>query len=116
MKVELTRDTGSDRGVCIVTREEQDPTFRNGGWADAESTFLYRVKQELIRQGHNVIKKRMWKDEHLVDERQQYIRTRNPGDSPSFCIWNTHWAVWDAGMEFNEHGRVELEVMYDIWE
>lgn len=111
MKVVLKRN--GDRGVCIVTKEEGDPTFRSGGWSTAESTFLYHVKK-VLQENHDVIKKRMWKDGHLVDEDQQYIRTRAK-KNPSFAIWNNMYAVYDAGIEFNECGEVTLFVIWDIW-
>lgn len=45
-----------------------------------ESLLLYHVKTMLLRMGYDVIKKRMWKDGHLVDDSRQYVRTR--GDVP----------------------------------
>jgi hypothetical protein len=102
MKVTLTQNS------CVVEKESGDPHFSNGGYANAESTFLYHVKQELIKQGFDVIKKRMWKDGHMVDEHQQYIRTRHWGGDNDFCISNLNWAIRDAGQTFNEYGMVIL--------
>ena len=102
---------------CIVTKEPGDPVFRNSGWASAESTFLYHVKKALIAQGHDVIKKRMWKDGHMMDERQQYIRTRSRrSPKPHLYIWNDSWAVYDAGREFNYAGEVVLAVATDVFQ
>jgi len=98
--------------VCIVTREDGDPKFRRSGWALPESTFLYHVQQELKKQGYDVIKKRMWKDGHMVDDTQQYVRTRRWGSDPlgntEFAIYNTCYAVYDAGEEFDIYGEVNL--------
>lgn len=93
--------------TCTVLKEEGDPRFHNTDWASAESTFLYHVKKELEKQGYDVIKKRMWKDGHLVDDTQQYIRTRKDG----FYIYNDYHAICDAGEEFNETGNVNLALV-----
>lgn len=100
MKVTLDKE----KGKVWVLRETGDPTFKRSGWADAESTFLHHVKQELIKQGYDCIKKRMWKDGHLVDDTQQYIRDRKA----TWCIRNNFYAVYDAGERFNEYGTIEL--------
>lgn len=101
--------------TCIVEKEPGDPTFKDGGWAEQpESTFLYHVKKALIKQGYDVIKKRMWADGHLVSNTQQYLRSRRfmVSDEPTeFCIWNGNYALWDAGDRFNKEGWVELCVM-----
>lgn len=94
------------RGVCEVQKEYGDPRFTRG-YALPESTFLYHVLKALKAQGYDVIKKRMWKDGHMVDDTQQYIRTRKymtaPDSTPNeFAIWNTNFAVCDAGEEFNK--------------
>jgi hypothetical protein len=95
-----------ERGIVEVKKEKGDPIFYRTEWADAESTFLYRVKKELEKQGLDCIKKRMWKDGHMVDDQQQYIRDRNP--DYKWAVYNDCWTVHDAGMEFNEHGLTYL--------
>ena len=100
MKVEINKINWE----VIVTKEKGDPVFSRSNWSDAESTFLYHVKQELQNQGFDCIKKRMWKDGHLVDDNQQYIRDRKC----RWYIWNGCWAIWDAGERFNEDGIVHL--------
>ena len=93
-----------EHGLVTVTKQKGDPHFNSTNWGLAESTFLYHVKQELIKQGIDCIKKRMWKDGHLVDDNQQYIRDRKC----KWYIWNGSWAIWDAGEHFNENGIVHL--------
>jgi hypothetical protein len=100
MKVEINKYTG----VVLVTKEKGDPVFRNSGWALAESTFLYHVKKELEKQGYDCIKKRMSSDGHMMDDEQQYIRDRKW----KWYIYNGRYATFDAGMEFNERGVVDL--------
>lgn len=94
-------------GICNVTREVTDKKFKRSGYASAESTFLYHVKQELIKQGYDVIKTRMWKDGHLVDDTQQYIRDKKG----AFAIYNGSYAIYDAGEEFNTEGEVSLSLV-----
>lgn len=107
MKVELKKN------CCIVIREKDDPKIYGIKNAAGESKLLYSIKKELIAQGHRVIKKRMWKDGHLVDDMQQYLRTAK-GYEPSFCIWNSQWAIKGAEEDYNE-GRVVLSIDRDIW-
>lgn len=85
----------------VLTREASDPKFygvRNGV---GESRLLHYLAQHLRRLGHDVIKKRMWKDGHLVDDLQQYVRTRS--HESGFMIFNAGWSIqggetsWNAG-------------------
>ena len=80
-----------DKKTLTVIREKGDPKYKPTGkqgnsWGDGESNLLYHLKK-LIISGKvenwgdlptDVIKKRMGKDGHLVDEYQQYIRSRKP--------------------------------------
>ena len=93
MKV-LVSDT-----IIKVQKEEADKKFYN------ESVFLHALKKELISQGYDVIKKRMWKDGHLVDDAQQYIRARDG----SWCVYNDHYAVCDLSDDFEKYGNVVLD-------
>lgn len=95
---------------CVVTKEKGDPYFSNSGYSDAESRFLHHVKLKLIEQGYDVIKKRMWKDGHMVDDTQQYIRTRKTKAVPFFYIYNANYALFDLGRYFNAHDEIYLRV------
>lgn len=91
---------------CQVIKEQGDPRYTHGGWGDAESRFLYHVLKALKAQGYDVIKKRMWRDGHMVDSTQQYIRTREFLDTPKdaegeFAIHSQGYALYDLGEEFN---------------
>ena len=103
---------------CICTRELSDRRFTKGSWSDAESNFLYNVKKELIKQGYDVIKKRMCKDGHLTDDTHQYIRTRKPSGNPLKDIYvvNDSYAIYDAGERFNTDGVVSLTVYTNVFE
>ena len=99
MKVEL------QKSHCIITREEGDPKIYS------ESLLLDKVKKELIKQGYDVIKKRMWKDGHLYgDDTLQYIRTRNVKDEKNFFqIYDNDYAIRPMVRDFNE-GSLDLWV------
>lgn len=112
MKVELD----FENFACLVTKEPNDPIFRNGGWAGgygAEHRFFYHVKLALQKQGYDVIKKRMVKDGHLVSEGQPYVRTRRwltakKDRSGEFAIFDGDYQIRDAAKVFNEEGKVCL--------
>jgi hypothetical protein len=107
MKVVLTEN------FCEVIREKDDPKIYGNLNAAGESKLLYKIKQELIKQGHKVIKKRMCKDGHLVSDMQQYIRTAI-GYKPSFCIYNRNFNVIHANNSYNE-GFVVLKLDRNIY-
>lgn len=110
MKVELKEH------VCVVTREPGDPRFTGDGNAAGESRLLYHVLLELKKQGHDVIKKRMGKDGHLVDDCQQYVRTRNKrSPQPHVAIYSGFFTLRGANDDFNQKGEVELDVVRDIF-
>ena len=93
-----------------IQREQDDPKF------GTESHLLYFLKSKLTEQGYDLIKKRMWKDDHLVDYRQQYLRTRSPKSSgPHVYIWNGHWAIEGAEREWNAGNEVTLCVERDVF-
>lgn len=103
MKVELqTR-------VCTVTYEPGDKKFYGTRNAAGESNLLYAVKLILNEQGHDFIKKRMWRDGHMVDDMQQYLRERNTRGE-CLAIFNGSWAIEGANDTLNRDGVVNLIV------
>ena len=66
--------------------------------------------------GYDLIKKRMWKDGHMVDDRQQYIRARKKTGDPErdIMIWNTFFQIRGANEDFNR-GEVFLGLEKDIF-
>lgn len=103
MKVEFSGN------VVKVIREPGDPKFRDGSWGSGESRLLYHVKRILNKAGFDLIKKRMWRDGNMVDDRQQYLRSRKKGES-CICIYNAHWQIAGADRDFNEQGIVTLAI------
>jgi hypothetical protein len=101
-----------ENGKCIVKKTDGDKNFHTSTWSLAESNFLYKVKQEIQKMGYDVIKKRMYKDGHMVDDTQQYIRTRSwNGKDGEFCIYNTNYSLFDAGLIFNKDNEIELSLI-----
>lgn len=100
---------------CLIKREANDPKFFGNYNAAGESKLLYHIKNELNKQGYGLIKKRMWKDGHLVDDCQQYLRTRKKGAGKAdIYIYNDCFALWGANEKFND-GEVGLAVVTDVF-
>ena len=104
------------RNHCLsVIREENDPKYYGTRNGEGESNLLYAIKNELNKQGYDLIKKRMWKDGHLVDDMQQYLRTRVKGKGKAdIYIYSGFWATRGANEDFN-NGEVILNVDYDVF-
>ena len=82
-----------------INREDITEKFNN------ESNLLYHIKEELIKMGFDVIKKRMWKDGHIVGTDQtQYIRERNH----LFYIYDNEHESRLLHKDFNREGFVFL--------
>jgi len=105
--------------LLTVTREDGDPIYRNGGFAGSnggESRLLYHIKQQLNDAGCDLIKKRMWKDGHLVGDMQQYLRIRSKSSpTPHIYVHNGEWQVEGAEVAFNEKGKTRLAVTLDVF-
>lgn len=103
VRVELTETR------CIVTRESGDKRFYGHRNAAGESNLLYAIKLNLNRQGYDFIKKRMWRDGHMVDDMQQYLRERNT-KGKCLAIYNGSFAIEGANDILNRDGIVRLTV------
>ena len=101
MKVEISGST------VKVIRESGDPKFRDGSWGSGESRLLYHVKRILNARGMDLIKKRIWRDGHMVDDQQQYLRSR-VNNAKCICIRNVNWQIAGADKDFNVCGFVSL--------
>ena len=96
MKVSLNLD----QHYCTVEREPHERR------CPTESAFYYRLKKVLIAQGHDVIKRLMWRDGHLVDSKQYYIRMRNW----DWCVWDGAYALRNPAEQFNQGLCIHLGV------
>jgi hypothetical protein len=134
MKIELSDCQYTGMSISVI-REPGDKALRSkpGGWAaTGESTFLHHVKRKLdsmtipyynadtnaieVRHVFDLVKKQMWKDGHMVDDIQQYIRTRGPlSQSPHIYLSNDHWALNGLEEDFNA-GKAHLTVSFDVYD
>ena len=76
-----------DGHVCTVTKEPGDPHFSGVVNAAGESRLLYHIKNILNTQDYDLIKKRAYKDGHLLSDMQQYLRTCKPSGNPQKDIY-----------------------------
>ncbi len=105
-----------DGNTCIVQREKGDRAFygrAGSAWGGMESNLLHHVKVSLNAQGHDLIKKRMHKDGHMVDEFKQYLRARNtkklkPGDI--YCIHDNQYNIRNSAEDYNADEEVHFAV------
>tara|TARA_R100000808_G_C2154207_1_gene165032 strand:- start:5137 stop:5475 length:339 start_codon:yes stop_codon:yes gene_type:complete len=103
MKIKLRKH------ACVVTREKGDPKYYGTMNGAGESRLLHAIKKALNAKGYNFIKKRMYKDGHMVDDLQQYLRMKSPVKGKLLAIYNNQWAVTGANDLFNE-GECVLRV------
>ena len=104
MKVTLTDYS------CVVEREKGDPAYYGMLNAAGESKLLHAVKRKLNAQGYDFIKKRMWKDGHMMDDMQQYLRERKRVGTRQLAIYSTFWAIRLASEDYNS-GEVVLALV-----
>jgi len=104
MRVQL-----DDNGLT-VTREDGDIRFSGVQNGAGESRLLHHVKLALNAQGFDFIKKRMWKDGHMMDDLQQYLRERNATDGMQLAIYNGRWQIEGAEEILNRTGSVRFIV------
>jgi hypothetical protein len=101
--------------TLTVEREDGDPKFYGVQYAKGESNFLYWLKNILNKEyGFDLIKKRMAKDGHMMDDMQQYLRTRSPKSKcPQVMIWNGHWQIRGIEEDWNRGTAIlNVDPMY----
>lgn len=102
--------------AILVHRESGDCKFYGVVNAAGESNLLYAIKIKLNKLGFDLIKKRMHKDGHLVDDLQQYLRTRKPTGNPEteIYLYNDHWAINGLEEDYNQ-GSCRLTMVVGIF-
>lgn len=117
MKVEILNNDKGYPYRCVVTKEPGDKIRVINREARGESTLLHHIKKILNARGYDLIKKRMWKDGHMMDGMQQYLRTRKPSGDPKkdIYIWNGMWNAQGADYYLKEDGVVNLMMESDIF-
>jgi hypothetical protein len=88
----------------VVTREPGDALPRN------ESAFWYALRKALRGLGHDVIKKLMTKDGHMVSEGVYYVRTRQTKGPGTFMVWDANHQIRDVAEVYRASGTVTLTV------
>ncbi len=91
--------------VLWVLKEVSDPTFGND-----DSWFLHRVKKALQAKGYDCVKKRAWKDGHLVSDDTQYVRDRRG----RWYIYDNDWAIRSIAKKFDTEGIVSLRIEGEV--
>jgi len=106
-----------DENRCVVQREKDDKAFygrpSDTNWGSGESTLLHHVKLKLNADGYDLIKKRMWKDGHFVDDTIQYLRVRNPAklqDGDIYCIHDNQWSIRNSAEDYNTYEPVVFTI------
>ena len=102
MRLEFKND------ALIATKEDSDPKYYGTINAAGESRLLYAIKKQLNDRGFDLIKKRMWRDGHLVPDLQQYLRARKPTGykDEDIALYNTSWEIDGLNDRFNAGGCV----------
>ena len=95
------------KSYVTIWREKGEPRVKD------ESQMLHRLKLILNERGHDLIKKIMHKDGHLVDGLQHYLRARKQNNLKRGRIWAIHdpnYSIYDSARWYNQWGRVTLTV------
>ncbi len=85
-----------------LIRESGDRALRN------ESDLFYQLRNLLLAEGEDVIKKEMAKDGHMVSDGIYYVRSRKIGRPGAFAIWDANYQIRDSREDFNSEGEVTL--------
>lgn len=89
-----------EHNQCVVSRESTEKAISK------ETEFYHKLKKELQKHGHDVIKKLVQKDGHMFgDSYTYYIRERKW----KWCIVDPNWAIELAHKTFNE-GEITLQI------
>ena len=112
MKVSIDRE----EQVLVVELEDDERIRKSKPWGgsgaiDPDSLMWHKIKTRLNADGMDFIKKRMWKDGHLVDEIQQYIRERNKKNGEMLCCYHDKWSVYNAVDRLNEDRAIVLPLV-----
>ena len=101
-----------------ITREKSDPKVKKSQWClDTLSPILYALAKRLNAAGCDLIKKRMAKDGHMVDDLQHYLRARKPtSKGPHVYITDNDWNIRDIAKDYNACNEVELFIHFDVFD
>lgn len=113
-----------ENNTLLVVRECGDVAIkRQSAAAAGESHLLHHIKCALnAAAGVDLfIKKRMWKDGHMVDDYQQYVRTNGrmsirkyASVYPDCGLMNNHFAISGLDDDWHENGKVRLAIVWGL--
>lgn len=98
-------DKDPEEYLLTLIREPGEPAVKD------ESQLFHRLKKVLQGMGEDVIKKLMWKDGHMVDERQHYVRSRKYKERGAYAIHDPEYIIRNAAEEYNRKGKVDFEIV-----
>lgn len=75
----------------------------------------HAIKKHLNENGGDWVKKRMWKDGHMVDDVQMYIRMRKPVNGLWLCVFHGSWSIYNAVDRLSEDRFITLH-LYNLME
>ncbi|HDY88033.1 MAG TPA: hypothetical protein ENH82_07980 [bacterium] len=81
-----------NRNKLSIIKEDTDKKYYS------ESLLWHDIKKKLQETGYDVIKRLMWKDGHMTDERNYYIRDRKW----NYCIIDNDVYIRDMVNSFND--------------
>lgn len=102
-------------GVLVVERDggPRISVYRGFGGrqvVDPSSTFWKHVQRKLAALGYDFVKKRMWRDGHLMSDEQIYLRERKETNGRQLALWDGEYALRNAVDDYNAGHRVRLVV------
>ena len=98
--------------LYVIIEKEDTKISKN---VQGDSSLMYQLKNLLNQEGFNMIKKRMWKDGHMTDESNQYIRQSSTAKKtdPHFYIYDSETAVYYIKERFDNVTENLREVIKD---
>jgi hypothetical protein len=90
------------RNICTVERGDSPKIY-------SESWLWAKIRDELKRQGFDVIKKNPDKDGQMWSD-SYYIRSRNQ-NKPGFALYHNEYALRFLYEDFNKEGTLTLAIM-----
>lgn len=92
-------------GHVVLTREKGDQNPKD------ESHLFYLIRNQLRKEGEDVIKKEMSKDGHMISDNVFYVRSRKPKSAGSYAIYDSRYALRDSAEEYRKNGTVTLSLI-----
>ena len=94
-----------ERGRVRIEREPTDPRY-----GKRESLFYAHLRNKLKAMGYDAIKKRAWKDGHLVCDDMFVVRARNS----DWVLYDSDYAYRLVTEPFDQKGEVHLSLEGDM--